>query len=706
MVASRFFLLTLVLFACSTAGKDSKNKPLEVPYPRQSCESIFFAKPDKPAHTISILGSWNDWTLPGVPMSPHPTQPGWWFLATSLPPGEYGYLLQEDGISLLDPQNPMTTFRGNDEVSLLQIKDCKQASILIEKSQEEVDGRIRITGIYTAAAQGGPLASVSASIQGQALRVEVMDPTTGRFEVSGEGLMRGRYFVEIAAQDRGGHEAKAQPGVWVQAQAKRWEDGLLYQVVVDRYRGDQGAVLGAPPTPGARAGGTLDGLRWEIERGTLDEMGVTALWLSPVYQNPGGEFVGRDGRMYEGYHGYWPLDSRGVEEEIGGEQALRAVIDSAHRRGIKVLLDVVPNHVFEKNLLFEQHRGQGWFNEQGACVCGLDGCDWGAHIQSCWFTPYLPDVRWQNEEIARIQVENVQWWVDRFGVDGVRIDAVPMMPRAATRRIAKALREAAPQEDPPFILGEVFTGPGAAGIDQIRYFLGPATLKSAFDFPLMWALRDAIAADHAGLDEIDAIFSATEVALAGSGSVPARMLGNHDVSRFLSAAAGDDGGDPWVNPPSKPLDPSVWMRYRAALTLVLTLPGMPVIYYGDELGMPGASDPDCRRVMPSYEGLPAEESTTLALTRKLGKLRLCSTALRRGNYEALLVSKDALGFRRDADGETVLVLLARGEGATEFMLPAGSYRDIFADGQPEVSGTLVVEPWKVRVLLSSSSSCE
>nr|MCU0659631.1 alpha-amylase family glycosyl hydrolase [Polyangiaceae bacterium] len=677
----------------------------EVPYPRRSCETFLFARPGGAVQRVSALGSWDGWALPGAPLEPHPTRAGWYVLGLTLPPGEYGYLLQEDGASLLDPANPLTTFRGSDEVSLLQVEDCAQAGLRIEESRGGQGGEVRLVGRYTASAAGKGLKQVTARVGEQALRVEALEPATGRFVVAGGPFPRGRHVVEIQASDGEGHDASVRPGVWVDPLAARWDEGLVYQVVVDRFRGDGGVALGPPPSPGARAGGTLDGLRAEIERGTFEPLGVTAFWLSPAYLNPEGAFPGRDGRMYEGYHGYWPLDSRGVDPKIGGEQALRGVIDAAHRRGMKVLLDVVPNHMFEKNPRFLERQGQGWFNELGACVCGLDGCDWGKFIQTCWFTPYLPDVRWQNEEAARQQIEDVKWWVDTFGLDGVRVDAVPMMPRSATRRIARALRDAAPADDPPFLLGEVFTGPGQGGIDQIRFFLGPDGLDSAFDFPLMWALRDAVAADRAGFDEVEKILQATDLALDGSGAVKARIIGNHDVTRFLSAAAGDDGGDPWLAPPPRPSDPVIFARHRLALALMLTLPGMPVLYYGDELGLPGASDPDCRRVLPPYEGLPAEEAENLALVRRLGPLRSCSAALRRGAHAPLLTTRDAYAFRRDADGETAVVLVAKGTAPTSFPLPPGTFRDLLAPGQPEVSGSLEVQPFTVRVLLSASSPC-
>src|SRR5262249_26475049 len=148
--------------------------------------------------------------------------------------------------------------------------------------------------------------------------------------------------------------------------------------------------------------------------------------------------------------------------------------------------------------------------------------------------------------------------------------------------------------------------------------------------PLMWALRSALASDGDGFSGVEGILAATESALAGSGAVPARMLDNHDTSRFISQAEGDDLSDPWGKPPPQPSSPAAFARLQAALAIVFTLPGMPVLYYGDEIGLGGASDPDSRRVMPARDGLPAQQAATLALAKRLGKLRGCSTALRRG----------------------------------------------------------------------------
>jgi glycosidase len=657
---------------------------------------------------VSIPGSWDDWALPAQRASISLDAPGWQRLDLTLPPGEYGYLVQLDGVASLDGRNALTTFRGEDEVSLLQVDDCSTPGLRVDSARGSDVGTLTLQATFTASASGGlldPSRITAHTGDGSPLTVTSADPATGKITAEARGFARGRYTVTLEAAGTDGASASAQAGVWVQPASRSWEGGLLYQVVIDRFRGDGGAPLGPPPTPASRAGGTLRGVLAEIERGTFEALGVTGLWLSPVYRNPIEARAGRDGHMSDGYHGYWPLASREVEPRLGGEEALRAVIDSAHARGLRVLFDVVPNHVYEQNPVYLDHRGQGWFNETDPCVCGADGCDWGTHIDFCWFAPYLPDIRWQSAAATRQQMGDVRWWSDTFGVDGVRIDAVPMMPRAATRRVARDLRDSQAADERPFILGEVFTGPGQDGIDQTRYFLGPDGLDSAFDFPTMWAIRGAVGTGNAGFDTLDRILDATDQSLAGSGAVKARILGNHDTSRFLSVGAGNDGNDPWNSPPPPPTDPVVYARHRVGLALLLTLPGLPVLYYGDEVALAGASDPDCRRVLPDFSALTAEASVTLDWTRRLGRLRSCSKSLRSGDRRTFLATATTYGFTRDAgDGFPVHVLISRSSGATTITPPAGSWVDALTH-QPIPAGPVALDATGARILVAAGDPC-
>src|SRR5262249_50706875 len=226
-----------------------------------------------------------------------------------------------------------------------------------------------------------------------------------------------------------------------------------------------------------------------------------------------------------------------------------------------------------------------------------------------------------------------------------------------------------------YVIGENFTGPG--GYQSLRYDLGPYGLDGSFHFPLMWTLREAIALEKAPLSSIDASFRAGGEAGTGANAVMGLMIGNHDVARFASVSAGNADGDTWSGPP-QPLDPNVYAKQRLALASVLTLPGAPVIYYGDEVGLAGRSDPDCRRVMPGEGALSPSQLETREVARRIGRARACSAALRRGAVRTLVADKERFVFAReiagDVRGAAIVALSRRPSVPTELALPEGAPR--------------------------------
>lgn len=707
--------LTPCLLALAAALGPSCAEP---EHPVRDCATVIWARQEAGGPLV-VQGSWDGLTVP-IPMTSWGE--GWFFIELSLPPGEYGYRILEGGKARLDRYNPLTTFRvgpggGDEEVSLAISPDCSTPEVLLDAVEVEGD-TATVRASFFATPGGSPLDPDGINVSlwnGGSVALAGVDAERGAFTLNVSGLARGKHTFVVTASDTDGRaSAPVRAVAWVEPASPSWEEGILYQIVTDRFRGDGGSPLATPATPGSRAGGTLDGIRAEIEKGTFEALGVSALWISPVYTNPAEYRVGSGGRLYEGYHQYWPAEPRGVEGRIGGEEALRALIDAAHRRGLKVLFDLVPNHVYESNERYLQHRDHGWFNNgPDACVCGTEDCGWGEHIRSCWFADYLPDVRWENPDVMRMGVEDALWWMDTFDADGVRIDAVPMMPRAATRRITGALRAHAAPRHALFSIGEVYTGPGAGAIESIRYFLGPHALDGAFDFPLMWAIRDAIATGRGGFDDVERILSRTSASLAGSGAVLGRMINNHDVARFISEATGGAGNDPWLAPPAQPDAADPYQRTRMALGLVLTLPGMPVLYYGDEVALAGAGDPDNRRVMPDLEAISEGQRSVLALARRLGPLRRCSAALRKGDRKLLAVADDIYAFRRDAgDGSPAVALFSTAGEPTEIPIPAGTvpagaYLDAVSGEAVEIAPGMPVPmpPLSFRVLLPQESPC-
>jgi glycosidase len=690
--------------------------PSEPAYPQRSCEVTFWARSERPGASLEVTGSWDGWTT-AAPF-PEAAAGDWRALTAELPAGEHGYLVVEDGVARLDPRVPLSTYRGEDEVSYLEVPDCHAPELRMGSVEETGPGAALIRASFVAGRGGAPLdpwSIVAVTREGDALSVIAASPATGEVAIAGEGLARGRHDVVVEAADATGRRASARAAAWVDPAAISWREGLVYQVVIDRFRGDGGASLAPPATPTTRAGGTLGGVLAELETGYFEALGVTALWLSPVYVNPLEARDGRDGHPSEGYHGYWPLASREVEPRIGGRDALEALIRAAHARGIRVLLDLVPNHVYEGNPRYAEHRGDGWYNDgPSRCVCGTEGCAWADRIESCWFAPYLPDVRWQHEGAMREAEDDAVFWATELGVDGFRVDAVPMMPRAATRRIARAVRTRAGRRDDTFLLGEVFTGGGQGGAQEIRYHLGPDGLDSAFDFPLMWAARDAFARGSAGFDELEEIRAITEDEHRGSGAVEARFLGNHDTTRFLSEAAGDAAQDPWSAPPTQPTASAPFRRHRMALAFLYTETDLPVVYYGDEVGLAGGADPDCRRVMPAEGALSAEQASVLAVARRLGALRACSAALRRGGRAPLVVERDVYAYARDAgDGDPVIALFSRASTDAAIALPRGAvppgaYVDALTGDVFDLTSDAPSVPMpalSARVLLPATSPC-
>jgi glycosidase len=747
-------LAAVVLLACSSEQPENGRCELTVWYrPVKALAALGDRIRPEEAERPALIGSWNGWKAEGgFERVEGDGGEDWRVKSVKLAPGTYEYGLLIGDQVLVDLRNPRGVFgpdplgRSDEpygtELSQVIIPDCSRPQLAFESLDASGDtlswkalltpgnGSKDIdTGSFKAELRRGsePMAAPSVHFVG-------VDGRSVRLALTASGLAPGKYTVTLSGTDGSGNAIgpiSASGFVEEHAAGAQLEDGLVYQIMVDRFLGDAGA-LAAPQTPGNRAGGTLGGVRAAIEAGYFERLGVTTLWLSPVIENPPGTFVGRDGHLYEAYHGYWPLQPRSVEPKLGGEAALDALISAAHARGLRVVLDVVPNHLDRDHPYFVEHsrsspevalaadpRAASWFNDgEGACVCGRD-CDWGANMETCWFDAYLPDLNWRQPEASAAGIADLRWWMERFDLDGLRIDAVPMMPRASTRAMAREVRAATWRSGlDGLVLGEVYTGPGEEGREEIRSYLGRDFdgLDSAFDFPLMWSLREVIARGEKGFEALEAEVAAGDEAWSGSGAVMARIIGNHDTNRFVSEAMGDGWGDPWSAPALQPEGPEPYRRQLLALTFVLTMPGLPVIYYGDEVGLAGSGDPDCRRVLPDVLGgnLPATQAELLQRTGALGRARREVPALRRGARRVIAADGDLdVSVREEPPGQgggAAIVVLNRSPDSPQQRLlqglPDGDYQDLFSrrtlavrDGKAEIGA----EPLSASVFLSAGS---
>jgi glycosidase len=633
----------------------------------------------------------------------------------ALPPGEHAYRLLADGVQHLDPYNPLTTFDADGaEASLALVPDCSMPALGVTQVATTAHGSLEVRLRFERAHSRAWLdaTSAAAAVDGRSVALAAT-PETGALVVTAAGLAAGKHWLSVSAADeRGAITGELRAPFWIEETPFDWKDAVIYQVVIDRFR--RGAEpVGGESDPSAFHGGDLDGVTDAISSGYFSALGVSVLWLSPLYDNPEGVELGRDGFLAQAYHGYWPLSPRSVEPRFGGEAALARLVEAAHGRGMRVLMDAVPNHVHREHPYAQQ--SPSWVNNaDGSCICGKT-CDWQSHVDSCWFDPFLPDLRWQTPAVATQLTDDAAFWLEHYDLDGLRIDAVPMMPRAAVRRLRHRLAPLAALGVEPFLLGETFTD--ATGRAAIRYYLGPHSLSGQFDFPLMWAVRQALA----GALGMDALWTAMEdsaAAFSDSGAVMAPILGNHDVPRILSDLAGDGGRDPRRDPPVAPERDEPYDLQKLAWAFLLAQPGAPVIYYGDELGLPGATDPDNRRDMRFAPKISTREASVLATVQRLGRARACDVALRRGEARLLASNDNLLAFGRvDTSGHPAVVVLNRAAKERDLVLhvpaawplaEAAAFVDVLGN-EVGLSGRdlhLVIGPRRAAVLLSNPTCQE
>ncbi|MGB0647282.1 MAG: alpha-amylase family glycosyl hydrolase [Bradymonadia bacterium] len=433
-------------------------------------------------------------------------------------------------------------------------------------------------------------------------------------------LPQGKHWLSLTANDV--HNRSSKPfkaPFWVESKPFRWSTAQMYQVVTDRFAGFQ---FPAPQdwTIGTYRGGNWQGIQTKIETGYFEQFGIDTLWISPVNQNPDGLWVGVEGGVprYEGYHGYWRVSNNQINDHFGSDRDLRQLIKSAHQNGIRVIVDVVLNH---RHIQYDRPNSSST-RSNSLCICGHAICPWWSDIERCWFTSYLPDIDYSVPDVLETELNELRTLLTEFDFDGVRVDAVPMMPRFVIRHLKHMLTETFEGLDSRFVsLGETFTHED--GYDQIRYYLGKHGLDGQFDFPLMWAVRAFFAEQRTGADELLGAWRRSHNAWRGSGSSMALMIGNHDIPRFTSIANYDAVYDPWGAPPIQSTNQEIMTRSLNAQTFLLSLPGIWTLYYGDEVGLSGGQDPDNRRPFPWENVLSPAQLELNATLGQLARNRHC-----------------------------------------------------------------------------------
>ena len=684
MMRSPLALLLVAIAGCNNPGTNPSDggQPLTSPPVRSCAVSLELAMLSS-AGSVQAGGEWNVFKPTETPLK---LDNGTWKAAVILPPGDYGYKLVIDGTWQLDPQNPLRKWVGGVENSLLVVPDCRDPLVTFSSLSKSPDGKLHVEAQYADGSLKAGLDKVTALLDGTEAPVTV--GVDGKIVFDATGLSKNKHRLSLRAADllgRSGRDARLEIPFWIEDVPFEFTDGIMYFTFTDRFR--DGDTSNNNPTAGVdvRAnyqGGDFAGISAALDEGYFDALGVRSLWISPPNRNPNEGFPGSGGYSYTGYHGYWPSSGTETQPRFGTVDELKTLVKKAHARGIRVVVDSVLNHVHTQHPLYQAQRNAGWFNGDGNCVCGGPGCDWDNFALVCWFTNYLPDLNYASEDAQRAMIDDALYWADEVDVDGFRVDAVKHFLHAPTRLLRNELKPRFEHGMPLYYLvGETFTGGDDGGRQFIKTFVSSDELSAQFDFPIYWNVLGALGTYSQTMRDLEGACAATDATFGQTPMAP--FFGNHDVARFVSQAAGmvdnDTLAQAWNNPPAAPTNTEPYERLRLALAFIYTQPGVPLVYYGDEYGQPGTSDPDNRRFM-KWSGYSASEQATVDLAKKLGAARRELAALQRGTRATLWVDNDMYLYVRAVGTEATLVAINRGGAAFTNSVPMPAALVPFSDG--------------------------
>ena len=462
-------------------------------------------------------------------------------------------------------------------------------------------------------------------------------------------------------------------------------DDVMYLIMPDRFANGDPAndePAEAPDShdrskPRAYHGGDLSGVKNHLPY--LTDLGVTTVLLTPIVKN--GDT--------QDYHGYSAVDLYAVDPHMGTLKDYQDLVAAAHQQKMKVFFDAVPNHVGPKHPWVANPPLPDWFHgtlkQHVDSFSPLKGTFYGKpagqnagndpfeslidphapawmkkNLTEGWFFGILPDMNTENPVVAQYLLQNYIWWAETSGLDGYRVDTFPYVGRKFWADWHAGLRRLYPYLT---TIGEVFhPDPSVTAffVGGVRHYDGiDSGLSTVFDFPMYFVLRD-ILLRNASVGRIADVLRHDSFYVHPDALVP--FFANHDVPRFASA----EGSSP--------------AKQKLAFGLTLTLRGIPEIYYGDEVGMPGGGDPDNRRDFPggwigdsndafTQSGRTREQREIFSYVKSLLSVRREHAALRGGKLWHLASDESAYVFVRESEEEQLVVAFNNSGQPRELRVP-------------------------------------
>lgn len=635
---------------------------------------IFSFKPEKKYNVLNLFGSFNGWNRTNLPMTDD-NKDGIFDREVALEPGRYQYKFFGDGEEIIDPMNKVKVPNGlGDYNSVFIVEEEKgNKNFLHVAGYKSENGKEFFTFYYenefytevitkenvVALIDNQKVGKEQIGISGRYIKLifeynDLMDKHVIRIAVNG---INNSSNIQSIFLDKGKPAGLTNKFLW--------NDAIIYSLMIDRFndgdRSNNYPILNDSLSAKANyMGGDFQGIISKINEGYFDSLGINTIWLSPVYDNPNDAFKEAPAphRWFSGYHGYWPINSTSTEEKFGSFEKLKELVSTAHKHGIKILLDIVANHVHQEHPLFKEKRE--WFGELKLPDGRLNLRLWDEYRLTTWFEPYLPKFNYVGSKDAiDFMTSNTVWWMKETGADGFRQDAVKHIPNEFWRALTKRIKSEVeiPSNKKVYQIGETF-----GSYELISSYVNNGQLSAQFNFNVYDVALPTFLDPKISFAALDAEIKKSFL-VYGENNLMGNIMDSHDKNRFMAFADGDLDvtqwsavEEGWNNPPQVE-NPDSYEKAKLYYAYLNTIPGLPVIYYGSEFGMTGASDPDNRRMMKFGKELTVYEKKMLEDVRRIINLRKNHPALRYGDFLTVQADENIYAYIRSDVNERILTVL-------------------------------------------------
>lgn len=448
----------------------------------------------------------------------------------------------------------------------------------------------------------------------------------------------------------------------------------------------------------ARHGGDIQGISNHLDY--IADLGVTAIWLNPTQEND----------MESGsYHGYAITDYYQIDRRFGSNEDFCALVEKAHEKNLKVVMDMIFNHCGSENYLFRDKPSKDWFNYRSnyvqtsfktASVMDIHASAYEKKIATDgWFTSVMPDFNQRNRHVARYLIQSSIWWIEYAGINGIRQDTHPYADFDFMSQWCKEVLDEYPYFN---IVGETWLNSNVlvSYWQKNSKLAAPlnSNLPTVMDFPLQALMNQAFDEETGewggGLYKLYD-YQTQDLVYANPMNL-LTFLDNHDTSRFAQ-----------TDEMAKNLK-----RYKQAMVFLLTTRGIPQIYYGTEIlmtGDKGKGDGDLRKDFPggwqgdtrncfAKNGRTALENEAFEFTRQLLNWRKGNQVVGKGSLKHYSIQNGVYVYQREFNGKSVVIIMNGTDDSKELdlapyqeILPRENALDVLTGKNVNLSGKLCLD---------------